>query len=183
MNELRLEGERVYLRRIAMSDATPEYARWLNDPDTTRYMESGRHEETIKSLRQYIVKYENRNDVLFLAVVLKDGDRHIGNVKLEPVNKVHNNALLGIMIGDADARGKGYGSEAILLTLQHAFDVLGLHRVALGVTADNERAIKCYENLGFREEGRLRENVNRQSHYVDGVWMGMLEQEFREKYG
>lgn len=178
-----LVGERVLLRPLTRNDATPEYVGWINDPETTRFLESGRRKETIESIAEYIARYENREDVRFLAIFLKEGNRHVGNLKLEPINWMHKNAILGIMIGDAKARGKGIGTEAILLMLRYAFDELKLHRVALGVTADNLPAINCYRKIGFKEEGRLRESVLRESGFVDSLSMGILADEFHARYG
>lgn len=180
---LRLEGDRVYLRPVVPTDATPQYAGWLNDPETTRFLESGRRADTVESIAAYIARYQGRSDALFLAIVLREGDRHVGNLKLEPIDLTHQKAVLGIMIGDPSARGKGVGTEAILLALRYAFHELKLHRVALGVTADNLPAIRCYEKLGFKHEGRLREAIRREHGYVDHLWMGILADEFRARYG
>jgi RimJ/RimL family protein N-acetyltransferase len=178
MNAAILMGERIYLRPLTSADATPTYAGWLNDPETTRFMESGRRVETVESIAAYIGKYEGRSDALFLAIVLKNGDRHVGNVKLEPINWTHSSAVLGIMIGAADARGKGIGTEAVRLVLACAFREMKLHRVTLGVTADNEPGIRCYLKVGFKEEGRWREAIRRGNGFVDHVWMGILDREF-----
>lgn len=180
---LRLHGQRIYLRPLTRKDATREYAGWLNDRGTTRYMESGRKKETVRSLAKYIERFRIRDDTLFLAIVLKEGDRHIGNVKLEPINWTHRHAVLGIMIGDPAARGKGMGVEAIRILLRHAFGRLKLHRVALGVTGDNLPGIRCYEKVGFKVEGRFRETVLRGCRYVDSLWMAILADEFYRQYG
>ncbi len=180
---LKLEGERVYLRPVVPSDATADYVGWLNDPETTRFLESGAVVETVESISAYIARYQDRSDALFLAIVLKDGDRHVGNLKLEPIDWRHRKATLGIMIGDASARGKGIGTEAVVLALRFAFDRLGLHRVALGVTADNLPGIRCYRKIGFADEGRLRQAILRPHGYVDHLWMGILADEFKARYG
>ncbi len=176
--ELKLIGNRLYLRPVVESDASPSYINWLNDPETTRYLESGRVTETQESLKAYISRYNNREDALFLAIILKENDLHVGNIKLEPINWYHRNTILGIMIGAPEARGKGIGSEAILLLLSYCFDVLDLHRVGLGVSADNEAAISCYQKIGFKEEGQIRGAVRREHGYVDNYWMGITKDEF-----
>jgi RimJ/RimL family protein N-acetyltransferase len=181
LRQLNLTGERIYLRPVVPSDATPSYVGWLNDPETTRYLESGAIRETADSIAAYIQRYQNNPNALFLAIVLKDGDRHVGNIKLEPINWRHQNAILGIMIGDPTARGRGIGCEAIALTLRYCFDVLQLHRVALGVAADNLPGIRCYQKIGFQEEGRLREAIRREHGFVDSHWMAILANEFRHQ--
>ncbi len=174
-----LTGDRIYLRPVQEADATDTYVKWLNDPETTRYLESGRMQETVDSIKAYIRRYHARENALFLAIILKEGALHIGNIKLEPINWVHKEALLGIMIGDPRARGKGIGMETIRLVLNYAFDVLELHRVGLGVTSDNLQAISCYENLGFQREGIIREAISRKNGFVDRIWMGLLRKEYR----
>lgn len=175
--DLKLTGNRLYLRPVVESDANASYINWLNDPETTRYLESGRVKETEKSLKAYIDRYSHKEDALFLAIVLKDDDLHIGNIKLEPINWYHRNATLGILIGAPEARGKGIGSEAIHLLLRYCFEVLDLHRVGLGVTADNEAAVRCYQKIGFKQEGQIRDAVRRENGYVDSYWMGLLKDE------
>jgi len=183
LRNLELVSDQIYLRPVVTTDATRAYVSWLNDPETTRYLESGGIQETVDSIVAYIERYQNRSDALFLAIVLKAGDIHVGNLKLEPINWRHHNAALGILIGAPEARGRGIGGEAIILLLRYSFDVLKLHRVALGVTADNLPAIRCYRKIGFKEEGRLREAIRREHGFVDGFWMGILADEFRQRYG
>ena len=176
--ELKLVGNRLYLRPVVQSDASASYVNWLNDPETTRYLESGRVKESQESLKAYIRRYIDREDALFLAILLKENDLYVGNIKLEPINWRHQNAILGIMVGAPEARGKGIGSEAILLLLRYCFEVLDLHRVGLGVTADNEAAIRCYQKIGFKKEGQIRAAVRRENGYVDNYSMGILKEEF-----
>jgi RimJ/RimL family protein N-acetyltransferase len=177
-----ITGDNVYLRRITPADATPEYVAWLNDEDTTRYLESGGG-ASLDSVKEYIDRYVGRDDVAFLAIVLRSGDRHVGNIKFEPVDRKNGRATLGIMIGDPNVRGKGIGTEAMILAMQYAFDNLGLHRLELGVTSDNVAALRCYERVGFKKEGVLREAVRRENGRVDSVWMAILVHEFQALHG
>lgn len=173
-----LTGPRIYLRPLEPSDATAAYASWLNDHETNRHLETGFFPSSVDGLSQYIARYRGRSDAIFLAMIMKSNDRHIGNIKLEPINWIHRTGLLGVLIGDRESRGQGFGTEAIGLVLHHAFTRLSLHRVGLGVTSDNQAAIRCYTKLGFREEGRWRESVVHEGARFDHVWMGILAHEF-----
>jgi RimJ/RimL family protein N-acetyltransferase len=173
-----LVGERIYLRPLGKADATDTYVGWLNDPETTRGLETGSQRETVASVAEYIERYARREDALFLGIFLKKGDRHIGNVKLDPINRRHRNAVLGILIGDPAVRGQGIAPEAVRVLLRHAFGEMGLHRIDLAVAVDNPAAIRSYQKAGFREEGRLRERVRRGEGYVDALWMGILDRDF-----
>jgi diamine N-acetyltransferase len=52
--------------------------------------------------------------------------------------------------------------------------------VAVGVVGFNERAIRFYEKVGFREEGRQRDGYYCDHAYHDFVMMSILEDEFRQ---
>lgn len=152
--ELRLVGTRIFLRPVVPADATAAYVRWLNDPETNRYLETVGPNETIESVRRYIDQRINDPSVLFLAIVERAGNRHVGNVKLEPIDWTRRRATLGIMIGQPAARGKGYGVESIGLVLRHAFSTMRLRRVELGVAAENTIAVRAYEKAGLQVEER-----------------------------
>lgn len=74
--------------------------------------------------------------------------------------------------------GRGYGTEAVRLVVDHAFRSTPLHRIGLGVYAFNDRARRCYEAVGFREEGRRREVVFADGAWHDVVLMGLLRSEW-----
>ncbi|KAI1822594.1 putative GNAT family acetyltransferase [Xylaria intraflava] len=78
-------------------------------------------------------------------------------------------------------QGKGYGSEAIRWSLWWAFQMAGLHRVQIQAFSFNTGAMRLYEKLGFREEGRIREHMWFAGSWHDGLIYGMLEDEWREE--
>jgi RimJ/RimL family protein N-acetyltransferase len=81
----------------------------------------------------------------------------------------------------ADCLGKGYARDAVAALLDHFFARWGGRRVELQVRADNQRAIRFYERLGFQVEGRRREVIPPDwgpPESRDYLWMGLLEREF-----
>ena len=82
-------------------------------------------------------------------------DRLIGTCAFSQLDGDNGSALYHITIGESDAWGQGYGTEATQLMLDHAFGTLGLHRIALFVFEFNERAIRAYQRCGFVVEGRV----------------------------
>jgi RimJ/RimL family protein N-acetyltransferase len=55
--------------------------------------------------------------------------------------------------GEKDCWGKGYGTEAMRLLLDYAFNLLNLHSVMLGAFAFNQRALRFVQEPGFRKSG------------------------------
>jgi len=85
-----------------------------------------------------------------------------------------------IIIGEKDARGKGYGKEAGHLLLRYAFHQLGFHRISVGVVGFNKPAIKFWKSLGFKKEGVEREEYYCDNKYSDFIMMSILENEYKK---
>ena len=151
--DLRLETPRLSVRTLTAADASPEHVAWLNDPEVNRYLET--RSATLESVRGYLQEKAAKRDALFFGIFLKDGAK-IGTLKLEPIDMERKKATLGIMIGEKDAWGKGYGSEAIRAAVNYSFRTLGLSEVNLGVIADNAGAMRAYEKVGFQTISRTK---------------------------
>ena len=106
-----------------------------------------------------------------------DEDKPIGFFGLW-VDLINNEAWVGIGIGEREFWGKGYGTDMMKLCLQYAFTELNVHRVSLGLHEYNPRALRSYEKAGFRLEGRTRKDTQREGRYTDGLWMGILREEW-----
>lgn len=143
----RIEGERIYLRGLKESDASATYRDWLNNTSVNSYLET--KTTTIDELKHYIKEKDEHLDCLFLGIFLKSDNRHIGNVKLEPINYHTLVGSIGIMIGDKSVWGKGYCTEAIKLILDYSFKKIGLKKILTGILSDNEGAVRCFQRAGF----------------------------------
>lgn len=169
-------GETVYLRAQERADVervTP----WFNDPEITRYLSTYRpmnfaeHEGRIEKLA------DSKDDVV-LGIVERSDDQLIGLVGLHGFNDKNRRAMLGIVIGEKSLWGKGRGAEATRLMVAVAFDTLNLNRVWLDVYTDNVRAVRCYEKLGFKHEGLMRQHSYREGAYHDLHLMSLLRDEW-----
>ena len=103
---------------------------------------------------------------------------HVGNCELWGIAGPDRCATLGLVIGRRDPWGRGLGTEAVRLLCHHAFVTLNLHKVSLDCDAINERALRLYARVGFRVEGRRRDQSFIEGKYVDEVVMGLLRGEF-----
>jgi [ribosomal protein S5]-alanine N-acetyltransferase len=174
-----VRGSRLYLRPLQREDLNPRYLSWLNDPEVTRYMETGTFPTTARDLEKFYDEVTGTRNQVILAVADKKSGQHIGNVKLGPIQWIHRCATLGIMIGDKKFWGKGAGLEATRLMVEYGFERLNLRRIDLEVFADHDAAVRCYEKAGFKVEGRRRENFFRNGKYVDRLLMALLRSEYK----
>lgn len=176
-----LEGRLVRLRALERADAERAH-RWMNDGQVRQFLHGMRYpvsmEEELRWLEGAMSSSFGR---VVLAVETREG-AHIGNVELRGVSAEDRRAELGIVIGEKDHWGKGYGTDAVVTLLRFAFEVMNLHRVWLTTGEDNPRAIVCYRRCGFREEGRLRQDRYLGGRYWDTIVMGVLREEFEEAH-
>ncbi len=169
-------GEKIYLRALDREDA-PRIAAWFNDPEVTRNTSRYRPLSLTEQVKLIDRIHENSDD-LVVGIVLKATDELIGQCGLHGVNDKNRRCGFWILIGDRTNWDQGYGSEATRLMLALAFDTLNLNRVQLDVFVDNERAVRCYEKLGFRKDGILRQHAYREGAYHDLHLMSILRSEW-----
>jgi RimJ/RimL family protein N-acetyltransferase len=86
-----------------------------------------------------------------------------------------------LIVGDPDLRGRGIGAAALRLFLPICFEELGLHRAQIFVDEDNQSAIACYEKVGFKREGLMREATKTAEGYVSWYSMSILAGEWRAR--
>jgi len=172
-----LVGRRLYLRPFSRADLL-YIQKWSNDSEIRRLtgevspMSGAEAEKFYRELRA-------DKDRLWFVIVLKRGKRVIGEAGLLRMFRPWRHTDMTIIIGEKDAWGKGYGSEAGRLLLDHAFDRLGFHRVSVGVVGLNERALRFWEGLGFKREGVERDGYYCDNKFSDFVMMSILEGEYR----
>jgi diamine N-acetyltransferase len=116
---------------------------------------------------------------IWFTIVEPGNDRPVGFCGVRDINQMHRTAEYFITVGEADCRGKGYGTEATRMTLAYAFDALNLHSILLDVSSASLGGIRAYEKAGFREIGRRSECVRMGNGIYDWVYMECLATEFR----
>jgi RimJ/RimL family protein N-acetyltransferase len=174
----RLAGDRVRLRSQVTADAAT-HIRWRNDAEVAYWATAGdirfypiASSAVERWFADRLSDLDPTKDGVF-AIELIDG-RHIGMADYRDVDSVVRSATVGITIGEKDCWGQGYGSEALRLLVAFLFGHLNLRRIQLDTWSGNERAIRSFARVGFREEGRLREAVRAPDGYYDSVIMGLL---------
>lgn len=164
-----LEGPTVYLRKLVLFDVNANYVQWMNDPQVIHFLEVRHSRRTLKDLREYVSGVIERKEDLFFAICLNESGRHIGNIKLGPINRVHGFAHIKFFIGEREHWGKGIATEAVDLVVRYAFETLGLHKVLAGCYANNEASLRVFRKCGFKKEGVQVAQWLCDGKYVDGI--------------
>jgi RimJ/RimL family protein N-acetyltransferase len=181
MNLELLRGTKVRLATLSKDDA-PRIARWHEDAGYLRLQETNRAlPKSTAQIEAELDQLDGSADTILFGIRTRDNDELVGTVGFYEIEWSNQVAWLGMGIGDRGAWGKGYGTEALRLALQYAFDELNLHRLTLTVIDYNERAIALYEKAGFRREGVFREFGQRDGKRYDMYLYGLLRPEWEAR--
>lgn len=158
-------------------DLVPLFYRWANDYDVRRTATAGLKPVTLDAQEAwYDATVRDESQVQFL-IYERATWRPIGRAGLH-VDYMLRNAVFDIVIGEKECWGRGYGTEATALVLDHAFTGLGLHTVMLQVDEYNAAGIAAYEKAGFKHAGRRREAHRLGGRAFDVIYMDCLASEF-----
>jgi RimJ/RimL family protein N-acetyltransferase len=176
---MNIKGKRVILRAIEKDDL-PLLHKWSNDPEIN-YMLGGWHfpSSTIDQDKWFFSLSLNNNNQRFAIDTLEDGI--IGMVNLVDINWKDRRAFTGMLLGDKDIRGKGFGKDTIMTMNKYAFEELGLKRLDGSMISYNESSIYVYtEKCGWKQEGIKKQAYFRKNTWWDEVIVGITRDDYDE---
>lgn len=174
-----LVGEKVYLNPLQEGDLST-LSEYMNDEHVKlfgRNCGSAVYEKKMK---------EHLNDQLeneMYTIFRKDNNEIIGDISIHSIDKYNRAGSLSIMICKEENQNKGFGSEAMLLILKHAFLEINLESLQLGTWEYNLPAIKVYKKIGFKIAGRNRNRKIVGNKFYDEILMDMISEDYFNLYG
>jgi ribosomal-protein-alanine N-acetyltransferase len=174
-----IESKRLYYRPLSMDHCSQAYVNWMNDAEVNQFLESGGN-YTIEQLEAYLKSVVEKENMFFWAIHIKENDEHIGNIKIDPINKKHGHGEYGILMGAKEYWGKGYAKEASLTIIDYCFNETGLRKMTLGVVEKNIAAVELYKKLGFEVEGVYKKHGIYNGEYCDIFRMALFNPSFKE---
>jgi len=181
-----LTGELIRLSAVDAEEASKAFSHWSRDSEYQRLLNSGvARTASQKNVQKWLDKEldeENINRYWFSIRTLKD-DILLGDIDLYVNNWSARDTFVGLGIGEREFWGKGYGTDLMKVILRYAFTEINMNRVSLGVFEYNPRAIRTYEKVGFRHEGRIRKLLNKEGKRWNMLSMSILREEWMEQNG
>ena len=171
-----VEGNVVALGPLRR-DLIPTYHCWHNDVATIRTF-ALRQPATLEQEEASYAAMTTDASSVFFTVYDRASWRAVGTTYLTDIDHRHRCAEFGVLIGEAERRGRGYGTETARLVLDYAFTALGLHNIMLTVYEFNLAGRRAYEKAGFREVGRRRQSHWMGGRFWDVIVMDCLAPEF-----
>jgi len=183
------ETDRLFVSPFLEEDLNDEtYNSWFYDQEVTKYNSHGLFPYTKKQKESFMNEIDSKERIVWkvmLSQKITEFDTHkiasiwIGNISLQSFNWINRSAEFAIVLGDKNYWGKGYGTEALRLLIDHGFNKLHLNRIWTGTASINVGMNKIATNLGMDAEGQFREAVYLDGDYEDVTVYGILKEEWK----
>ncbi len=166
-----IRGQNTTIRAIEKSD-TENYYRWINDEETNQWR--GLYHPVSKEEATAWIENERTKRSDAVAFSMEVQGKHIGFIGLRGICARSRRAEIWIYIGDKDHWNQGIGQDATQALCDYAFYQMNLFRIWLECNPEFTPVVRCYEKVGFIEEGRLRKAYYRDGEFRDTCIMGLL---------
>tara|TARA_B110001452_G_scaffold210688_1_gene181118 strand:+ start:925 stop:1473 length:549 start_codon:yes stop_codon:yes gene_type:complete len=176
---MNIYGKKVILRAIE-SDDLILLNKWANNPEIQYWLGGWHFPSSIKDQKKWYDSLEiNSKNQRFAITTNEEG--LIGTANLVDIDWKNKNAFHGLLIGDKDIRGKGYGRDAVFAIMQYAFEELGLNRLDGSIIEYNINSFKLYiDKCGWKKEGVKKEWYFRKNQFWDKVVVGITKSRYQE---
>lgn len=176
---IKLETERLILRRFVIEDAKAMYENWASEEEVTKFLTWSTHlsvEDTKCVLDNWINNYE-KSDFYNWAIEIKETGDVVGNISVVQIRENIEGAVLGYCLGT-----KWWGQEIMPETgravIKYLFEEVGFHRIAADHDKNNPKSGRVMQKLGMTYEGTLRSAGFCNQGVIDEVWYSILKEEF-----
>lgn len=175
-----LEDDVIGLRSLTTEDAEVEggYRDWFNNPEVCKHNSHHRFPMSLSNVIAYIDTCNCNHTSIVLAVDLKEGKKHIGNISLQQIDLINRQAEIAFIFGYKNCWGKGYATKAATLLINHGFSELGLNRIYFGTSEMNIMMQKLGGKLGFRKCGTKRKAFFKNNEFYDIYEYDLLREEW-----
>ncbi len=176
LGTVKLETERLILRRLTLDDAESVFTNWASDAEVTKYLTWPTHQSIEDSLAymQFCVNGYSESAFYQWGVVLKETQELIGNVSVVKILDGIDGLELGWAIG-RNYWGNGYTAEAALTMIDYLFDQVGANCIFAGHDVNNPNSGRVMQKCGMKFEGILRQRGRNNQGIVDMAYYSILQ--------
>lgn len=173
-NVVFLEGKKTILRALDPRTDADAVTRWINDPKTRVFLNNS-FPRGYQDELEWVTKQSKHDPFnIVLGIVAKPDNTLIGTMGLHGISYTNGVATTGALIGEHQFLNQGYGQDAKMQLLNHAFLTLGLRKICSSVKAFNGRSLAYNKACGYKEEGRRKQQYFVNGEYVDEVLLAVF---------
>lgn len=148
----RFKSEDIYLSPVNIEQHLDYFMKWMNEDETIL---------AFNGFHNRIYDYNEMKKTLEMwgngaMLIVTNNDEIIGSISLFNVNNYVKSGEIGIFI-EEKYQNRGYGSQAMKLMIEYAFDSLNFRYLLVNCYSHNIKGLNVYRKLGFKEYGCLKE--------------------------
>ena len=172
-------GQRTVLRPVSPDDAAETWRERLDSPGRQMLQLGVELPRTLDGLRETLTRFADCRDVdgLILFTIENLAGQDVGGVSYHTRDRKNGNFSFGITVPEPHRR-QGYAADAVRTLLRYAFLERRYHKCNSACMAGNAASIRLHHALGFRDEGRRRDQVFYNGRYHDELLFGLTRDEF-----
>lgn len=154
--------ERLKIAPFGKERLTARYVGWLNDLEVMQYSEQRHRRHTLETCRAYWESFRDTPHFFLAVETATTSPSHIGTmtVYVDVPNKV---ADVGIMIGERDSWGQGFGLEAWQAVCRWLLDDRKIRKITAGTALENKAMLAIMKRSGMVPDG-----VRKKQYLING---------------
>jgi RimJ/RimL family protein N-acetyltransferase len=173
------QGQLTRLRPVVVEDAETHWINRLDSPARQMLQLGVELPATPEQLREHLVAYVECRDVggvILFTIETLEGE-NVGGISYHSRDLKNGNFSFGVTVG-AQHRRQGYAADATRILLRYGFLERRYHKCNSACLAGNDASVRLHLALGFREEGRRRDQVYFNGRYYDELLFGLTIDDF-----
>jgi ribosomal-protein-alanine N-acetyltransferase len=156
-----IEGNKIVLKPFSKNFISNDYLAWMNNKEITKFIQKAKENTSLDDLYLFSNKMIDSEVDYFFAIVHKEKQCHIGNVRLGPINFNLMKSNFGILIGDKSFHGSGIATEVLELIKYFGFNYLKLEQIQFPVVKEHTAAMRLYAKTKFTCSGEIKKTFDK----------------------
>lgn len=173
-----IETPKLKMMTFTEANVSAEYINWLNDASLMQYSEQRHYLHSYESCLAYFKSFNFKQNI-FLAIILKENNQHIGNINAY-VDSFNQTADVGILIGAKDIQGRGLGAEAWFALMAYLFNKRGVRKITAGTMSCNLGMLKIMKKTFMSPDSVSKKQFLVKGEEVDLVRYALFADDFKK---
>lgn len=175
-----LKGQKTVLRPLKKDTDITTIVKWMNDQNVIQYL-SRYLPMSVSEEERWFENLPNRVSDIVLAIETLDGIL-IGTIGLHDIHPKDRGATHGIVIGEKDYWGGGYGTDAGMTLFNYAFNTLNLRKIKSSVIGFNKRSLNYHLKCGYKIVGAHKNDIFKNGRYHDLILLELFKKDWQIAY-
>ena len=166
----------IRLKEITLSDVNKTYQKWMNDSEIFRFSKQSNKKHSLKQIKEFVLnKKKSKSEFLYKILIYENKkNKHIGNIKLGPINFENKTADISYFIGEKNYWGQGITTEAIKMIINLAKKKFKLKKLQAGHWEKNIASKKVLLKNKFKLEGVLKSQIQTKKGRINRYLYGLI---------